>query len=67
MNLNKSNWMLTKIACLEHNSKHKENMVSTDANTTGLGNTLWQKHDSGKRKSIAEGSRYLNATKKDTQ
>ena len=39
-----------------------ENIVTTDASTTGLGITLWQKQDDGNTKPIAYGSRYLNDT-----
>ena len=65
--LKKINWMLTEGACLELYSKDEEHMVSTDADTTGLEITLWQKHDSRRRKSIAQCSRYLNAPRGDTQ
>ena len=42
----------------------KDNIVTTDASTTGLGITLWQKQDDGNTKPIAYGSRYLNETEK---
>ena len=38
--------------------------MTTDASTTGLGITLWQKQDDGSTKPIAYGSRYLNETEK---
>ena len=35
--------MLTEGQCLAHYAKDKENIVTTDASTTGLGITIWQK------------------------
>ena len=35
--------MLTEGPCLAQYAKDKENIVTTDASTTGLGITLWQK------------------------
>ena len=48
--------MLTEGPCLAHYAKDKDNMVTTDASTTGLGITLWQKQEDGKTKPIAYGS-----------
>ena len=62
--LRKIKQMLTEGPCLAHNAKVKENIVTTDASTTGLGITLWQKQDDGNTKPIAFGSRYLNDTEK---
>ena len=56
--------MLTEGPCLAHYAKDKENIVTTDASTTGLGITLWQKQHDGNTKLIAFGSRYLNDTEK---
>ena len=56
--------MLTEGPCLAHYAKDKDNIVTTDASTTGMGITLWQKQDDGNRKPIAFGSRYLNDTEK---
>ena len=56
--------MLTEGPCLAHYAKDKENIVTTDASTTGLGITLWQKQDDGNTKRIAYGSRYSNNTEK---
>ena len=56
--------MLTEGPCLAHYAKDKDNIVTTDASTTGLGITLWQKQDDGNKKPIAYGSRYLNETEK---
>ena len=56
--------MLTGGPCLAHYAKDKDNIVTTDASTTGLGITIWQKQDDGNTKPIAYGSRYLNDTEK---
>ena len=56
--------MLTEGPCLAHYAKDKDNIVTTDASTTGLRITLWQKEDDGNTKPIAFGSRYLNDTEK---
>ena len=56
--------MLTEGPCLAHYAKDMDNIVTTDASTTGLGITLWQKQDNGDTKPIAYGSRYLNDTEK---
>ena len=45
-------------------AKDKENIVPTDASTTALGFTLWQKQDDGNTRPIAFESRYLNETEK---
>ena len=56
--------MLTEGPCLAHHAKDKDNIVTTDASTTGLGITLWQKQNDGNTKLIAFGSRYLNVTER---
>ena len=61
---NRIKQMLTEGPCLAHYAKEKDNIVTTDASTTGLGITLWQKQDDGNTKPIAYGSRYLNETEK---
>ena len=61
---NRIKQMLTEGPCLAHYAKEKDNIVPTDASTTGLGITLWQKQDDGNTKPIAYGSRYLNETEK---
>ena len=48
--------MLTEGTCLAHYAKGKVNLVTTDAVTTGLGITLWQKQNDGNTKPIAYGS-----------
>ena len=58
--------MLTEGPCLAHYAKDKDNIVTTDASTTGLGITIWQQQDNGNTKPIAYGSRYLNDTEKNT-
>ena len=60
----KTKQMLTEVPCLARYAKDKENIVTTDASTTGLGITLWQKEDDGNTKPIAYGSRYLNYIEK---
>ena len=55
---------VTEGPSLAHYAKDKDNIVTTDASTTGLGITLWQKQDDGNTKPIAYGSRYLNETEK---
>ena len=39
--------ILTEGPCLAHYAKDKDIIVTTDASTTGLGLTLWQKQDDG--------------------
>ena len=56
--------MLTEGPFLAHYAKDINNIVTTDASTTGLGITLWQKQHDGNTKPIAYGSRYLNETEK---
>ena len=45
--------MLTEGPCLAHYAKDKDIIVTTDASTTGLVITLWQKQDDGNTKPIA--------------
>ena len=61
-NFGKIKQMLTEGPCLAHYAKIKDNIVSTDASTTGLGITIWQDQDNGNTKLIAYGSRYMNDT-----
>ena len=49
--------MLTGNPYLGHYAKDKENLVTMNASNIGLGNTLWQKQDSGDIKPIAFGRR----------
>ena len=55
--------MLTEKPCTGQYAKDKEILVTTDASKTRLGITHCHKQDSGDRKPIAFGSRYLNDTK----
>ena len=64
MDFNRIEQMLTEGTCLALYAKEKDNIVTTDASTTGLGITIWQKEDDGNTKPIAYGSRYLNQTEK---
>ena len=56
--------MLTEGSCLTHFEKDKDNTVTTDSSTTGLGLTLWQKQEDGNTKPISFGSKYLNNPEK---
>ena len=56
--------MLTEEPALEHYAKDRDNIVTTDANKTGLGITLWQKQADGELLPIAFGSRFLNDSEK---
>ena len=56
--------MLTEGLCLAHYAEEKNNMITTDASTTGLGITLWPKQDDGNTKPTAFGSRHLSETGK---
>ena len=56
--------MLTESPCLAHYAKDKDNIVTTNASTTGLEITIPQKQDNGNTKPLAYGSRYLNDTEK---
>ena len=63
-NFGKTKQMLTEGSCVAHYEKDKDNIVTTDASTTGPGITLWQEQDDGNKKLIAFGSRYLNEREK---
>ena len=54
----------TEEPCLAHYTNDRENIVTTDASTTGLGITLWQKQSDGEIEPIAFGSRYLKESEK---
>ena len=55
---------LTELPCLAHYNGNKENILTTDASTTGLGVSLWRKQGNNELKPIAFASRYLNDAKK---
>ena len=52
--------ILTEAPSLAHYAKDRDNIFTTDASKTGLGNTLWQKQSDGEIRPIAFGSRNLN-------
>ena len=56
--------MLNESPCLAHYAKDKDNILMSDAITTGLGITLWQKQEDENTKLIAYRSRYLNENEK---
>ena len=60
---NKIKQELTSLPCLAQYNGNK-NIVTTDACTTGLGVTLWQRQSNGELKPIAFASRYLNDAEK---
>ena len=49
----KITWMFTEGPCLIHYAKDKDNIVTTETSTTGLGNTLQQKQNGRNTKPIA--------------
>ena len=55
---------LTTQPCLAHYNGNKENIVTTDACSTGLGIVLWQRQNNGELKATAYASRYLNDAEK---
>ena len=55
---------ITEIPCLAHYNSDYPNMITTDANTKGLGATLWQGQLDGKLKPIGFASRFLSDTEK---
>ena len=50
--------------CLAHYDGNKENIVTTDAWSTGLEIALWQKQNNGEGKPIPFARRYLNKAEK---
>ena len=56
--------MVTERPCLAHYAKDKKFIVRTNASTTGLGITLWQKQDDGNTNPTAFGRRYLSEKEK---
>ena len=63
-NITKIKQELTELPCLAHHNGNKENIVTTDACTTGLRIALWQKQGNNELKPIALATRYLNSVKK---
>ena len=56
---------ITKIPCLAHYNAQNENIITTDANTKGLGATLGQKQKDGNLKPVRFASRSLLDREKD--
>ena len=56
--------MITEPPCLSHYNSEYTNIVTTDANTKGLGATLGQEQPTGEVKLIAYASRFLLNTEK---
>ena len=50
--------------CLAHYNSYKENILTTDASTKGLGATMWQKQKDGNLKPVGFASRFLLDTDK---
>ena len=56
--------LITQLPCLAHYNSNKENIITTDASTKGLGATLWQKQKDGNLKLVGFASRFLSDTEK---
>ena len=56
--------MLSEGQSLAHYAKDKDNIVTTDASTTGLRITLWPIKDHRNTKPMKFGSRYRNKPEK---
>ena len=56
--------LITQLPCLAHYNADKENILTTDASTKGLGATLWQKQKDGNLKPIGFASKFLSDTEK---
>ena len=56
--------MLTEGLFLAPYAKDKDYIETTDASTTGLGITQWQKQSDGNTKPIEYKGRYFNETEK---
>ena len=54
--------MLIEGPCLSHYAEEAADMITTDANKTGLGITLWQKLEDGNIKSDSVRNKILNNT-----
>ena len=50
--------------CLAHYNSNKENILTTDASTKGLGATLWRIQKDGNLKPVGFASRFLSDTEK---
>ena len=56
--------LITQLPCIAHYNSNKENILTTDASTKGLGATLWQKQKHGNLKPVGFASRFLSDTEK---
>ena len=56
--------MVTDIPCLAHFARDRDNIVTTNASSTGLGITLWQKQTDNTIQTIPFASGYLNKAEK---
>ena len=61
---NKPKKYITNTPCLAHYNANKENILTTDASTRGLGATLWQRQKDGNLKPVGYASRFLSNTEK---
>ena len=55
---------ITEIPCLAHYNSDHPNVITTEANTKGLGATLWQEQPDGKLEPIGFASRFLSDIEK---
>ena len=56
--------LINPLPCLAHYNSNKENILTTDASTKGLGATLWQKQKDGNLKPVGFASRFLSDNEK---
>ena len=56
--------LITHLPGLAHYNSNRENILTTDASTKGLGATLWQKQKDGNLKPVGFASRFLPDTEK---
>ena len=56
--------LITQLPCLAHYISNKENILTIDSSTKGLGATLWQKQKDGNLKLVGFASRFLSDTEK---
>ena len=56
--------LITQLSCLAHYNSNKENILTTNASTKGLGATLWQKQKDGNSKLVGFASRFLSDIEK---